>query len=316
MLGWRVKALVAFGMSIYVIMGVPYCVCDRDCHMNFHKGRCHMVKVIFCSVSLDTFSPKITASHRMHESTADANFWLCFELVHIWAVDVFDPVEEPQPKNPSCDLAFYKSLWWPLLAWSFLYQLHDLGGMLLQKFDHLVGLKEMGAGSLTLKLFGYLISESLEKNCLSWHSVFTASARISCRRSLSSCYVHGISPPHCECGRRLGHDLIWVSSQKLWSCNFYWGCNGMEWQTFHCQFGPQYQLLMLYIPWCWEWNHVAPPLWKNYMQPIPVCGQKPPIPHSDEPEKVAMVGFLKNYSVDGDYIFCWFQEFYPEIQVF
>ena len=32
---------------------------------------------------------------------------------------------------------------------------------------------------------------------------------------------------------------------------------------------------------------------KRYLQPIPVFGQKLPIPHSDESEKVVMVGFLK-----------------------
>ena len=32
---------------------------------------------------------------------------------------------------------------------------------------------------------------------------------------------------------------------------------------------------------------------KLYLQPIPVCGQKPPIPHFDESEKVVMVGFPK-----------------------
>ena len=32
---------------------------------------------------------------------------------------------------------------------------------------------------------------------------------------------------------------------------------------------------------------------KRYLQPIPVCGKKPPIPHSDESKKVVMVGFLK-----------------------
>ena len=32
---------------------------------------------------------------------------------------------------------------------------------------------------------------------------------------------------------------------------------------------------------------------KLYLQPIPVFGKKPPIPHSDESEKVVMVGFLK-----------------------
>ena len=33
---------------------------------------------------------------------------------------------------------------------------------------------------------------------------------------------------------------------------------------------------------------------KLYLQPIPVFGKKPPIPHSDESEKVVMVGFLKS----------------------
>ena len=32
---------------------------------------------------------------------------------------------------------------------------------------------------------------------------------------------------------------------------------------------------------------------KRYLQPIPVCGQKTPIPHSDDSKKVVMVGFLK-----------------------
>ena len=32
---------------------------------------------------------------------------------------------------------------------------------------------------------------------------------------------------------------------------------------------------------------------KRYLQPIPVCGQKPPIPHFEESKKVVMVGFLK-----------------------
>ena len=32
---------------------------------------------------------------------------------------------------------------------------------------------------------------------------------------------------------------------------------------------------------------------KRYLHPIPVCGQKPPIPHSGESEKVVMVGLLK-----------------------
>ena len=32
---------------------------------------------------------------------------------------------------------------------------------------------------------------------------------------------------------------------------------------------------------------------KQYLQPIPVFGQKPSIPHSDDSEKVVMVGFLK-----------------------
>ena len=32
---------------------------------------------------------------------------------------------------------------------------------------------------------------------------------------------------------------------------------------------------------------------KLYLQPIPVFGKKPPIPHSDESKKVVMVGFLK-----------------------
>ena len=37
--------------------------------------------------------------------------------------------------NPSCDLAFDESLWWPLLAWPFLHQLRNPGDMLLQNFN-------------------------------------------------------------------------------------------------------------------------------------------------------------------------------------
>ena len=32
---------------------------------------------------------------------------------------------------------------------------------------------------------------------------------------------------------------------------------------------------------------------RRYVHPIPVCGQKPPIPHYDDYEKLVMVGFLK-----------------------
>ena len=32
---------------------------------------------------------------------------------------------------------------------------------------------------------------------------------------------------------------------------------------------------------------------KPYLRTIPVCGQKPPIPHYDKSEKIVMVGFLK-----------------------
>ena len=32
---------------------------------------------------------------------------------------------------------------------------------------------------------------------------------------------------------------------------------------------------------------------KRYLQPIPFCGQKPPIPHSGDSEKLVMVDFLK-----------------------
>ena len=82
-------------------MGVNSCVCDGDWPMTLQKGCYHMVKGLSCSVSLDIFSPKTTASHRMHESTADANFCLCFELVQIGVVVVVDPLEESQPTIPS-----------------------------------------------------------------------------------------------------------------------------------------------------------------------------------------------------------------------
>ena len=114
-----------------------------------------------------------------------------------------------------------------------------------------VRLKEMGAVRLALKLFGYLISESLERNYISWHWVFPESAGSSCRRSTSSYCVRGISQPHCEWGSRLVHGLIFIASQQCWSCHFYWECNGMEWWTLHCHFGPPCQLLMICIPWCW-----------------------------------------------------------------
>ena len=60
-----------------------------------------MVKGLSHSVFLDIFLPKITASHRVHEGTADANFCLCFELVQIGVVFVVGPVEESQPTIPS-----------------------------------------------------------------------------------------------------------------------------------------------------------------------------------------------------------------------
>ena len=69
--------------------------------MTFHKGGYRIVKGLSHSVSLDIFLPKITASHRMHEITADANCLLCFELVQIGVVVVVDPVEEYQPTIPA-----------------------------------------------------------------------------------------------------------------------------------------------------------------------------------------------------------------------
>ena len=115
-----------------------------------------------------------------------------------------------------------------------------------------VRLKEMGTVRLSLKLFGSLISESIERSCLSWKLVFLASSGSSCRRSLSSFCVHGISPPHCEWGRRLGYDLICIASQLCWSCHLYWACKVMEWWLLHCHFEPPWKLLMLCITWCWE----------------------------------------------------------------
>ena len=88
-----VESLVAFGLFIGVVMDVPSCVCYGAWPMTSHKGRCHMVKDISRSVSLDIFSPKTTVSHLMHESTTDANFCLCFELVQIGVIVVVDPVE-------------------------------------------------------------------------------------------------------------------------------------------------------------------------------------------------------------------------------
>ena len=57
-----------------------------------------MINGLSPSVSLDIFSPKITVSHRMHESTADTIFCLCFELFQIGVAIVVDPVEESQPE--------------------------------------------------------------------------------------------------------------------------------------------------------------------------------------------------------------------------
>ena len=85
-------------------MSVPYCVCNGDWPITFHKDCCHMVKVISCSVSLDRFLLKIAASHRMHEITAGTIFCLCFELVQIGVVVVVDPVEESQTKIPAAIL--------------------------------------------------------------------------------------------------------------------------------------------------------------------------------------------------------------------
>ena len=92
-----VEALAAFGLPLDVVMGVPSCVCDGSWPMTFHKCRCHMVKGLFRSISLDRFSPKITALHRMHKSTAEANFYLCFYPFQIGVVVFVDPVEESQP---------------------------------------------------------------------------------------------------------------------------------------------------------------------------------------------------------------------------
>ena len=80
-------------MSLNVVMGVSSCSFDRAWPMTFHKSCCHMVKDISHIISLDRFSPKNTASYRMHKSTVDAIFCLCFDLVQIGVVVVVDTVE-------------------------------------------------------------------------------------------------------------------------------------------------------------------------------------------------------------------------------
>ena len=76
MLGAGVFSGVAFGLVFNMIVDFSAVVNDGAAPTTFHKGRCHMIKGRSCSGSfdllLDSTSPKITLSHRMHESTADA----------------------------------------------------------------------------------------------------------------------------------------------------------------------------------------------------------------------------------------------------
>ena len=221
--------------------------------MNFHKGLCHMFRGLSRSFHLNIFSPRITASHRMHESTAYASFWLCFKLVHIWVVVVIDTVEESHPTIPSaislltsrfCDL-FLPGHFCASCA---IQEICFCGSLIILICE----VERDGYSEVIIELFGSLISESIERSCLSWKLVFLASSGSSCRRSLSSFCVHGISPPHCEWGRRLGYDLICIASQLCWSCHLYWACKVMEWWLLHCHFEPPWKLLMLCITWCWE----------------------------------------------------------------
>ena len=105
--------LASFGMSINLVMGVSYCVCDGAWPTTFHKDRCHMVKGLSSSVSLEIFPPKITASHRMHEINADANFCLCFDLFHIGVGVVVDTVEESHPIIPAMFLLLMSRFGYP-----------------------------------------------------------------------------------------------------------------------------------------------------------------------------------------------------------
>ena len=76
MLGGGVFLGVAFGLALDVGVDSSTGVNDGAAPTTFHKGRCHMIKGRSCSGSfdllLDSTSPKITPSHRMYESTADA----------------------------------------------------------------------------------------------------------------------------------------------------------------------------------------------------------------------------------------------------
>ena len=74
-LGGGVISLVTFGLAFDVGVDLSSSIDDGADPTTFHKCRCHIVKGRSGSTPLDLFdglgSPKITSSHRIHESTTD-----------------------------------------------------------------------------------------------------------------------------------------------------------------------------------------------------------------------------------------------------
>ena len=135
---------------------------------DFPQSCCHTVKGLSRSVSLDIFSSKITALHRMHASTADLIFCLCFDIFQIVVVYVVDSMEESQSTIPAAISLLMSHIFDPLL------HVHLCGSCAIQEICFCGSLIILicrfeidGSVRLALELIGHLICESIKRSCLS-----------------------------------------------------------------------------------------------------------------------------------------------------
>ena len=105
MLGGWVVSLVPSCLAFDVGVGLASGVSDGAAPITCHKGRCHMIKGLSRSISIDSLSgltsPKITSSHCVHESTADPYFSGFIESFHIGVPVEPDSCEEAHVDIPA-----------------------------------------------------------------------------------------------------------------------------------------------------------------------------------------------------------------------
>ena len=105
MLYRRVVSSVGADLATDVLVGLASAVRDGVVLVIRDEGRCHMIEGRFRGGCADLLSrscsPKVTASSRMQESTADTKPVRWFEFFQIGVIVVLDSPQEFQPHSPA-----------------------------------------------------------------------------------------------------------------------------------------------------------------------------------------------------------------------